>query len=47
MASTNAGVRQLYPEIVAFDSGYLKVSDLHEIYYEQSGKKDGKPALYL
>jgi len=49
MASTtsNAGVRHLYPEIAAFDSGYLKVSDLHEIYYEQSGKKDGKPALYL
>ena len=31
----------------AFDSGWLKVSDLHEIYYEQSGKEDGNPVLYL
>lgn len=31
----------------AFDSGYLKVDDLHTIYYEQYGKRDGKPALFL
>ena len=31
----------------AFDSGWLKVSDLHEIYYEQSGKEDGNPVIYV
>lgn len=45
MASTT--LRELYPAVEAFDTGYLKVSDLHEIYYEQSGKKDGKPVIYL
>ena len=30
-----------------FDSGWLKVSDLHEIYYEQSGKEDGNPVIYV
>ncbi len=30
-----------------FDSGYLKVSDLHEIYYEASGNPKGKPVMFL
>ena len=38
---------ELYPEIEPFDSGHLKVSDIHQIYYEQSGKKDGKPVIFL
>ena len=37
----------LYPPIEAFDTGFLDVSDLHSIYYEQSGKKEGQPILYL
>jgi len=45
--SETSKLRDLYPEIEPFDSGYLKVSDLHEIYYEQSGNKTGKPAVYL
>ncbi|XP_064647303.1 probable proline iminopeptidase [Lineus longissimus] len=40
-------LRSLYPELEPFDSGMLKVSDIHQIYYEQCGKKDGKPALFL
>ena len=40
-------VREAYPEIEPFDSGFLQVSDLHQIYYEQSGKADGKPVLFL
>ena len=39
--------RGLYPEIKPFSQGFLKVSELHEIYYEESGNKNGKPALYL
>jgi proline iminopeptidase len=44
MSST---LRDLYPEIEPFDKGHLRVSDVHEIYYEQSGKPDGKPVLYI
>lgn len=37
----------LYPPIEPFDSGRLKVSTVHEIYYEQSGNPNGKPAVFL
>ncbi|ODQ53911.1 prolyl aminopeptidase serine peptidase [Saitoella complicata NRRL Y-17804] len=37
----------LYPEIEPFDEGTLLVSDIHTLYYEQSGKPDGKPVVYL
>lgn len=43
MPPTNA----LYPPIEAFDTGFLDVSALHSVYYEQSGNKDGQPILYL
>jgi proline iminopeptidase len=39
--------RTLYPPIEPFNSGYLKVSDLHEIYFEESGNPRGKPAVFL
>ena len=39
--------RSLYPEIEPFDSGFLQVSDLHTLYYEQSGNPDGKPVVFL
>ncbi len=35
----------LFPPIEPFDTGMLRVSDLHEIYYEVSGKADGKPVV--
>jgi proline iminopeptidase len=37
----------LYPEIVPFRSGRLKVSDLHELYYEECGSPSGKPVVML
>ena len=37
----------LYPEIEPYDSGRLRVSDLHELYYEQVGNPEGKPAVFL
>jgi proline iminopeptidase len=37
----------LFPQIQPYDSGYLKVSDIHEIYYEQSGNPQGKPIFFL
>ena len=38
---------ELFPEIEPYDSGYLKVSDLHEIYWEQAGNPRGVPVLFL
>ncbi|EIM01106.1 prolyl aminopeptidase [Rhodanobacter denitrificans] len=40
-------LRSLYPEIEPFDSGLLKVSPLHTLYYEQSGNPHGKPVVFL
>jgi proline iminopeptidase len=37
----------LYPEIEPYDSGRLRVSGLHELYYEQIGNPEGKPAIFL
>ncbi|MCL1872897.1 MAG: prolyl aminopeptidase [Clostridiales bacterium] len=37
----------LFPEIEPFNSGFLKVSDLHSIYYEEAGNPDGYPVVYL
>jgi len=37
----------LYPEIVPHRTGRLKVSGLHELYYEVCGSPAGKPALLL
>ncbi len=38
---------QLYPAIEPFGRGRLKVSDLHEIYFEQCGNPNGKPVVIL
>jgi proline iminopeptidase len=40
-------VRDFYPEIEAYKTGYLKVSDLHEIYFEEAGNPDGKPIVFV
>ena len=41
------GERPMYPDIEPYDTGMLEVSDLHKVYYEQSGNKNGIPVLYL
>ncbi|GIL17534.1 MAG: proline iminopeptidase [Oligoflexia bacterium] len=38
---------QLYPEIQPFNSGMLKVSDLHQIYFEECGNPEGYPIIFL
>ena len=40
-------VRTLYDEIDPYDIGHLQVSDVHHLYYEQSGNPNGKPAVFL
>jgi proline iminopeptidase len=37
----------LYPPIEPFDSGWLQVSPIHKLYYEQCGNPDGQPAVFL
>jgi proline iminopeptidase len=39
--------RELYPALEPFRHGYLRVSDVHEIYYEECGNPAGKPAVFL
>ena len=39
--------RELYPEIEPYESGRLRVDDVHEIYWEQCGNPEGKPALFV
>lgn len=38
---------KLWPEIEPFQSGSLKVSDIHEIYYELCGNPEGKPVFVI
>jgi proline iminopeptidase len=40
-------LRGLYPPIEPYRKGYLRVSDLHEIYFEECGNPLGKPAVFL
>jgi proline iminopeptidase len=40
-------MRTLYDPIEPFDTGMLRVSDLHSLYYEQCGNREGKPVVFL
>ncbi len=46
-ASSGQEPSGLFPEIEPFDSGHLRVSDLHEIYWERCGNPEGKPVMVL
>lgn len=39
--------RSLYPPIEPYDTGFLKVTDVHTLYYEQSGNAKGNPILFV
>jgi len=39
--------KALYGEIEPYDSGYIRVSPVHELYYEQCGTPNGKPVVFL
>ena len=36
----------LYPAIKPYETGYM-IAGEHEIYYEQCGNPNGKPAVFL
>jgi proline iminopeptidase len=46
-AGSFTGRRQLYPDIEPYNSGWLKVSCTHDIYFEECGSPRGKPALIV
>ncbi len=37
----------LYPPISAYESGFLKVDDTHELYWEIAGNPNGVPVVFL
>ena len=39
--------RTLYPEIEAYESGFLDTGDGHQVYWERSGTPGAKPAVFL
>ena len=43
----NQAPYNLYPEIEPFNKNHLKVSDLHQIYYEECGSPDGISVVFL
>jgi proline iminopeptidase len=36
-----------YPDLTPYRTGRLRVSDVHELYYEESGNPQGQPAVVL
>lgn len=40
-------MRELYPPIEPYNQGTLAVSDLHTLYFEESGNPEGKPVVVL
>src|SRR5689334_22501989 len=47
MTETDRRRRELYPEIEPYRTGHLAVSEVHELYFEESGNPHGKPALFV
>jgi proline iminopeptidase len=48
MDHTLPGARtELYPDIEPGRTGYLRVDALHEIYWEETGNRDGVPVVFL
>ncbi len=46
-SSGNQAADKLYPQIQPYKTGYLKVSELHEIFYQFGGNPHGKPVMVL
>lgn len=42
-----AARRELYPSIRPYRTGRLRVSRVHELYFEESGNPKGKPVVFL
>ena len=40
-------LRALFPKIEPYNSGMLRVSELHTLYYEEVGNPGGIPVIFL
>jgi len=40
-------LREIFPPIEPYHTGFLKVSDIHTLYYEEVGNPHGKPVVFL
>jgi proline iminopeptidase len=40
-------LRSPYPETAPYDTGRLRVDDIHELHFEQYGNPSGKPAVFV
>lgn len=40
-------MKQMYPEIEPYSTGFLKVSELHTLYFQEAGNPKGKPVVFL
>ena len=47
MSGRNMNSPKLYPEIEPYKVSSLAVSKLHTVTYEEVGRPDGRPALFL
>jgi proline iminopeptidase len=47
LARPQPKLRALYPPVDPYRTGTLRVSDVHELYYEESGNPKGKPTVFL
>ena len=45
--SPSTGLRTLYPAIEPYRTGMLRVSDEHELYFEECGNPKGKPVVFV
>jgi len=45
--TNNTPLRQLYPPVEPYNTGTLKVSDVHTIYFEECGNPQGKVAVFV
>jgi proline iminopeptidase len=46
-ASETRKLRDLYPVIEPYNTGMLKVSEIHTLYYEEVGNPSGKPIVFV
>ena len=46
-AVAKSRLKELYPHLSPYKTGFLRVSGLHEIYFEESGNPQGAPAVFL
>lgn len=40
-------MKEMYPEIEPYSTGFLKVSEIHTLYFEEAGNPKGKPVVFL